>query len=378
MDPKQEKKDELGEAIASTEPKTPAADPAAPAQPAPAAAPSTSEGVEDLALREAQAAADREDQGTTEPAAPAAAAAAPASAPASAAAPAAAAPAAAAPASTPAAAPGTKAAEKMVPVSALAKERAARQAAEGRANFEAGKAAALLAVAKAGGQAAQAAEPELTPEEELQQIKARRIALAKDFDAGKITDEERETQRIELEDRAEEIRASLRQRVDPSRPDELLVQERTTQIEAQHPVVKNLTDRQIKGLVQLAYEELARDGRPVVGMGPRQDLALRERVAIIATRLYGGQPAAASASPAPGSTTQPAPLSPAAQARAAKLEQAATHPPDVSQLGSAGAGTGVTEDQLMARINAASTEEEVAAILAGAPQKVKQILGEMP
>lgn len=268
----------------------------------------------------------------------------------------------------------------MVPVSALAKERAARQAAEGRANFEAGKAAALLAVAKAGGQAAQAAEPELTPEQELQDIDEQKLELAGQFDAGKITAKDMTAKQIELDRRAREIEREQHQPAPANaQRDDLTLAERTAQIETKYPVVKGLTEQETDALADLAYQQAAREGKPI-GKGPTATLALRERVAILATRMYGtGQPAAAPSQPASGSTpAQPAPLSPAAQARAAKLEQAATHPPDVSQLGSAGAGTGVTEDQLMARINAASTEEEVAAILAGAPQKVKQILGEMP
>lgn len=382
MDPKEQeqKQSNTSEAIAATDPAAttpPAATPAAP----PAAAPiETEQDPELVELRQAEADARRELEvaGEVPPASAPGAAATPAAGTAAATPAATPAPATTPSATTPPAAgaaaqPAKK--EKFVPLSALAQERAARQRAEARANFEAGKAAALAAVAKAGGQPAQPAEPELTPEEELQEIDAQKLELAAQFDAGKITAKDMTAKQIELDRRAREIEREQHQPAPANaQRDDLTLAERTAQIESKYPAVKNLSDDEASSLVTLAYSQAAREGKPI-GKGPAATLELRERVAKLAQTMYGGpQPAA---TPAASSTPSQPALSPQAQARATKLEAAATHPPDVSTMGSASTGTGPSDSEVEARLAAATTEEEVDAIMRGAPQVINRALGRL-
>lgn len=269
----------------------------------------------------------------------------------------------------------------MVPISALAKEREARQKAEARANFNAGQASALAAVARAGAQqpGQQAGEPELSSEEQaLQDIKAKKKGLAAQFDKGTITAADWEAQRDELEDRAAELRSIINApaQAPSAQRDDLTLAERTTKLEQDYPAVKNLSDTETDALVDLAYAQAAREGKPI-GKGSAATLQLRERVAKLAHVMYGsGQPGAATSTPSQPQAGSSAPaLSPAAQAREVKLAAAVTHPPDVSNLGTASTGTGVSETELEARLATASTEEEAAAIMAGAPQLVNRLMG---
>ncbi len=366
MDPKKEKKDEtINEAVAAT---TPAAD-ATKTTEAPAAQTAVVEEDDEVRqLREAEAEAAKEAEAAADP--DAAAAAKPATTTTTTAETTTGKPAAAA---TP-----EKKPQQMVPVSALAAEREARRKAEAAANFHAGQAAALAAVAKAGTGKQSDGEnaDEIEPAEELVQIRSTKLENAKLFDAGKISLEECIKRNDELDERAQDLRESMRQPVSQPQPaEDLTLAERTAAIEEQNPVVKGLTEDEVDHLVGIAYQQAAREGKPI-GTGPKATLDLRTRVAALATRLYGQPEAAAAPSKPASGTTQPA-LSPAAQARAAKLDLAASHPPDVSQMGSAATGAAPSDAETLARLEAATTEEEADAILRGAPQVVNKAMGRL-
>lgn len=203
------------------------------------------------------------------------------------------------------------------------------------------------------------------PEQKLAGIHARQDQLAKQFDDGEITladftRQNRELTNEELVLREEQLVAKVR----PAAPaqgqaDELYLETMTAKLEEEHPwvqvfdqvgtksdwaylktrAIENLTERNIdpsKG--SMGKFELRREMAKLADeLGPSL-VAQRAKASGIA---IPGQPAAA-----PAAGTQRPNLSPAAQARAAKLNMAADAPPDVTSMTSSGTDIGYTAAQL--------------------------------
>ncbi len=250
--------------------------------------------------------------------------------------------------------------EAKVPVSALYKERKARQAAE----LENARLTGQLQVlaAKQGQEATQEAEPtEQVPQDPLQDLNAQVDALAERFDAGEISMKEFKAAERQLQEQIDAVRDSRRQH-ETVRTDSDLASW-TADLVTRYPAVNKLTVQATEALTNLAYEEAMAEGNPITGSGIAATKALRERIAIIATRLYGGT------SPSPGKQT---PLSPQAAARAAKLDMQEHMPPDVSTMGSSASGVAPSEAEILSRMER-MTDDEAAAYLDSLPA-IKQKL----
>lgn len=269
-------------------------------------------------------------------------------------------------------APG-KREDAKVPVAAVYKERKARQAAELRAAELQGQVEVLAAlVQKPGGEPepdGAAGEPS-QPADELTELYGQQEALAERFDKGEITAVEWKRQERELNEHIDQIKETRRNET-AVRTDQTL-QEHVVQLVRDYPVLNKLSESQTKALEGLAYEEAKAEGKPIRA-GVEGTKQLRERIAKIATRLYG-EPPKPTESAKPAEKAQG--LSDAAAARDAKLKLAETMPPDVSKMGSAASGATPSEEELLTRMSGL-TDDEALALLESVPTVKARIHGQL-
>ena len=266
-----------------------------------------------------------------------------------------AAPAAAAPAAAPASpeAPATPATPRpattptMVPLAVAKAERSARQEAEQRAAYWQGQ-----AEARGSTQAAPAAPvvPEPTPQERLAAIGTERLNLAEQYDQGAIKTREWEERRIALEHETWNIQNALQ----PQAPQVNIAaavweEQETARIEGAYPVLKAMTQADLMPLVEVARRQAQREGVPIEE-NSRGTVELRERVARLATTMYGGVPPA---------SQQPAAI-PGAHPNAAAAALAVSHPANVSQIGAASVAGALTDEQALAQMAKMNETEQIA------------------
>lgn len=231
-----------------------------------------------------------------------------------------------------------------------------------------------------GAKAGSEDPPAPTPEERLKQIETERLAVAKRFDDGELSNSEAEQQKIAFENEAWEIRQGLlaasAQPADPGPPSEdATVQQHGQKLYEDYPVLGELEEEDLKALVPVAAKQFALEDKPL-GTGPLETMRLRERIATIAHGMYGKGPdprAKQPETPPPGTGTAPT-LSPEALARDQKLKAAQNHPVDVSQVGQAVSGTPMPDSEVEAKM-AVMTDEEQIEFLDANPGLAKRILG---
>ena len=203
-------------------------------------------------------------------------------------------------------------------------------------------------------------------------MRAEKAALAAKFDDGEINQVELEAERDRIEDAVFAIRQEASkpaQEPATKQPaqtaDSLYLEERTQQIEAEHPYSALIeSDEDWNYLAKKAVESLASEGvvLPQGQLDQRNQLLLRERIAVL-TDTHGptmtGIPVDKLANKGESTTEGKEPDGPseAAEARRTKLAQAAGHPPDIADLGEAGS---VDKDPTDAEIEQMSDEEIMA------------------
>ncbi|MRR49366.1 MAG: hypothetical protein EG825_00385 [Rhodocyclaceae bacterium] len=257
--------------------------------------------------------------------------------------------------------------EQMVPVSALYKERKARQAAELRnAQLEGQNQvlASLKAKTEDGNPDVEPAKKE-EPQDELSRLIAEQDALAERFDAGEITAVEWKRLDREVTNKIDDYRATARQ--DQAIRLDSTLEDYTNQLIEKYPVLNSLSETQIVSMTQLAYAQAEVDGKPIQP-GIEGTKQLRQRIAEMANRLYGTP-----ATQSPSAEGTPV-LSDKAAARAAKVDMAAGMPPDVSQMGSAASGVQPSESEILSRMEK-MTDEEALRYLDSLPVVKSQIMG---
>lgn len=221
----------------------------------------------------------------------------------------------------------------------------------------------------------------LTPEQQLAAVRQQKLDLATQVDDGKLTTKEYEEQRQKLEDaewaiREQTLTAKTAPRAQESNlSSDLYLEERTAQLERDHPYTALIeSEEHWDFLAREAARQLAAEGVTFAkgNLPPAQAFQLRARISEL-TDIYGpiwtgkqvelpkkpGAQPAASAQPA--AQGKPNGLSPQAQARAAKLEQAREAPPDLTAVGTTGNTAG---DVSLAAIESMS-DDEIAALPKG-------------
>jgi hypothetical protein len=246
----------------------------------------------------------------------------------------------------------------------------------------------------AGGQPPVPQPQQQTPEAKLAEIGTAIDALAKKFDDGEITmadfkKQERELTNKEAVLREEAVLAKVKLASAATAPqsDELYLETLTVELEKAHPwitvadKVGNAADW--KALNELAYQRCVENGKdPTKGTFGKYEI--RKAAAEIADEIgpsWFGPRATKAGIPLPGqspgqaggSPPQPQPqpgkpaLSPAAQQRQTKLEQAAGAPPNLSSMtGAVGPNAGAPSDSALE----AMTDDEIAALPAATRNKL--------
>lgn len=237
---------------------------------------------------------------------------------------------AATPDATPAAAPGGEPAT--VPVTALQAERQKRQDLEeayrkqvATSVYYKGVADGRLPVPQGGEQPTQPAKTD-----RIKEIRNAQRDLGKQVDAGTLSTEEYEVQRQQLEDELLEIREQriLSEAKAAIPTHDLVLEERTDKLEADHPWVKNIPDHKMSNLIPFARDHLIEQGvdfKAVAGT-PKGDLLLRQAIIDVGKEMGFDKKYAQ-----PGTPATPAPAAVNATPTAAqvkeKVDLAAKAPP---------------------------------------------------
>jgi hypothetical protein len=199
---------------------------------------------------------------------------------------------------------------------------------------------------------------------------------ARRFDVGEITLVEFEAVRGQVEDQIADLRAQQRQNApSDSLADQAIERAHMGRLLGAHPYAANLTTEQAQWLADFATMELAGEGNPIRDGSKAETLRLRERVALLSDRygpMWGVQPSGSS--PAATTSRQQVPtqqtpglsLSPAAQARQAKMGLAASLPPDPARFGM-GAPSEISAEQI-----ATMDDEAIAALPPAVRNRVLQ------
>lgn len=270
-----------------------------------------------------------------------------------------------------------------VPVGVLIEERkqgkTARREAEELKLQNAHLQGQLAAMQAKPDQGAEQPEPSKSPEEQITDLNAQTDEIWAKADEGEVT-------LLEANQKARELQAQIegiKQANAPQAPEQVVldtrIEENLVRLEDEYPVIKKVSPDMMDGFVQQAYQQAEEEGKPI-GLGALETMRLHEMTAKAANaHFYGDTPAAQPADPAP---KVPAPtdspsgkqgLSPEAQARSAKLDLAASHPPDINQSGSA-AEAGQTDDQLLAKMDGMSEEDRIE-FLETMPGLEKRLIG---
>lgn len=199
--------------------------------------------------------------------------------------------------------------------------------------------------------------------ETLQSVRELKLALAEQFDQGDISAREMEQRRQELDDKEWQIREAARQPVVTPQAD-LQLEQATAKLEADYPILAILSADDMAPLAEIAIRQAEREGNTL--QGAVGTLELRTRIAKLAQQMYGATNQTESKTPAP--------LSPAAKAREAKLDLASRMPPNVANMGSAATSGTMTDAEVEARLNSMS-ESEALKFLDSMPGLAKRIMG---
>ena len=245
---------------------------------------------------------------------------------------------------------------------------------------------AMVDPAKAGeADTGEPAQAEQTIDEALTAIETQRETLAAQVDAGTMTmvaytkevnalaRRERELMLAEAEAMAQSAASAHAQPAN-----DLGLEEATTQLLTDYPVLAKLTKAQLDPLNTLAYAQAELEGKPF-GEGPAATKQLRQRIADLAEQFY--DPAAHTARKAKTAAAiaagQPAASNvtalPTAAQREAKLALAAGMPPEIGKTGAGAPAGELTEEQIAAAMS--GSEDARIAFMESHPALIQKVMG---
>lgn len=261
--------------------------------------------------------------------------------------------------------PGT---EPMIPKARFddAVGRAREEAAYWRGVAESARASGQNGGTPNGQSADQGNQQQPTAEQQLIAIDDQIVALAEKFDNGEITMKEYKAEERKLVSQADVLRENLLlgkvQQHIPAPQEDLLLSQRTTEIEQQHPflplVFPNKPDAQLTSLERSRQDMIREEAtqavlakHPNLQPGPQADLIFREALGQVADRYgavwfpqhkpaapQGGQQPQTPASPQTQQTGGKPALTQTQQQRLDKLRLADQQPPNTANLGTQGTG----------------------------------------
>lgn len=267
--------------------------------------------------------------------------------------------------------------QRMVPIAALHDTRGKLQDSElQRARLEGMLAAAQQQVQQGQPQQPQPGQPvqqQQSPEAQVEALNAQIDALWEKGDAGELSLVEiRKGERvIEKQLKALEAPVNVQQQQAPGPPQlDATIETNLVRLEAEFPVITTLSEVAMQQFVKQAYEVANNEGNPI-GEGALETMRLHNLSAKHANDHYAkffGAAAPAAAAPKTPQTPQPpttptpavpgGALSPAAQARADKMDLAANHPPNINNLGTTAEGQ-MSDDQIASKMEGMSEDEAI-------------------
>lgn len=208
----------------------------------------------------------------------------------------------------------------------------------------------------------------VSPEEQMQALEEQIDQAWKDADDGEMTLSQTHQKVREIEKQIQDIK---QQSALPIQDPQTVVMDaqietNLVELETKYPVISTLDEQQMQGFVQRAYQQAEEEGKPI-GSGALETMRLHNMAAKSAhehfAQFYRPAPTKQADKPTKelspaGQTPGKTGLSPQAQARADKMDLAATHPPDINQIGSAAEGT-LNDDQILAKMQGMSEEDKI-------------------
>ncbi len=218
----------------------------------------------------------------------------------------------------------------------------------------------------------QPAQPTQSPEDQVTALNAQIDELWQKGDDGELSLVEIRKQERAIEAQIKTVQGNAGGPVQPQgqHPPQLdaTIETNLVRLESDYPVITALDEVQMSQFVRQAYESAQAEGKPI-GAGALETMRLHNMAAKHAHEHYGkfyATPATPEAAPAaPGTPAQPqvpaAPgggLSPEAQARAAKMDLAAAHPPNINSLGTSADGQ-LSDEQISSKMDGMSEDEQI-------------------
>lgn len=205
-----------------------------------------------------------------------------------------------------------------------------------------------------------------TIEQQLEDIDAKRIEIAEQYENGDISATEWEKQKVALGKQERALNAQMAEErvksvaVTPqgSTDDALYMDEKLVELEKAHPYTLEITDQaDWEWLNRKAAAQLYAEGIQLKPNDQRSNLILRTRIAEL-TDVYGPSLTGKTINiPGKQGKTAEQPKAPTAQQRQDKLAIAHQHPPAITRMGGSGAGPGEVSE---ADIEKMSDEEILA------------------
>lgn len=230
--------------------------------------------------------------------------------------------------------------------------------------------------------------------DELAGLDAQEIEIADQLDRGQLSEKQAAEQRVALRRRERELvteqatqaAASVSNTGAPG--NDLAMENTLTQLVTDYPIVDRLTIEQLTPFKDLAYQQASMEGKPIPPTAAGT-VILRQRMANLAEQFYdpaaaqarrarvsGAQPGNGSGQPQGGQpAATPAGSQPTAAQREAKLTLAASHPPDIGNIGAGAPGGEITIEQGEAILAGMNDVDARIRWMDAHPQFVSKVLG---
>ena len=260
--------------------------------------------------------------------------------------------------------------KRMVPIAALHESRGNLRDSElARARLEGMLAASQQQVERGGTPTpGQPAQPQQTLEAQVDALNAQVDALWAKGDEGELSLVEIRKQERVIEAQIRTIQGSPGGTVQPQgqQPPQLdaTIEQNLVRLETDYPVITALNEVTMSQFVKQAYESAQAEGKPI-GDGALETMRLHNLAAKHAHDHYAKFYAQTTAPVAPATPQPQVPaetpgggLSEAAQARAAKMDLAAQHPPNINNLGTSADGQ-MSDEQISSKMEGMSEDEAI-------------------
>ncbi len=256
--------------------------------------------------------------------------------------------------------------KRMVPIAALHESRSnLRESELARARLEGMLAASQQLVTGDAQTPGQPAQPTQTPENQVAALNSQIDDLWQKGDDGELSLVEIRKQERVIEGQIRTIQGdgTVRPQGQQAPQMDATVEQNLVRLEADYPVITTLTDVAMAEFVKQAYESSEAEGKPI-GAGALETMRLHNLAAKHAHDHYGkfypqsATPAAPAAQPQTPAVTTPVGLSEAAQARSAKMDLAANHPPNINSLGTSADGQ-MSDEQVASKMEGMSEDEAI-------------------